>query len=41
MFDKMRILTGCDGSVQSKKALDEAISIAKKIFGIRKSCFCL
>jgi nucleotide-binding universal stress UspA family protein len=36
MFDKMRILTGCDGSVQSKKALDEAISIAKKFSGFVK-----
>ena len=36
MFDKMRILTGCDGSVQSKKALTEAISIAKKFSGFVK-----
>ncbi len=36
MFDKMRILTGCDGSVQSKKALAEAISIAKKFSGFVK-----
>lgn len=36
MFDKMRILTGCDGSVQSKKALAEAISIAKRFSGFVK-----
>jgi nucleotide-binding universal stress UspA family protein len=33
MFDKIRILVGVDGSVQSKKALAEAISIAKHFSG--------
>jgi len=33
MFDKMRILTGSDGSLKSRRALDEAISIAKKFSG--------
>jgi len=32
----MRILVGCDGSVQSKRALDEAISIAEKFSGFIK-----
>ena len=36
MFDKMRILVGCDGSVQSKRALEEAISIASKFSGFVK-----
>jgi len=36
MFDKMRILVGSDGSVQSKKALAEAISIANKFSGFIK-----
>ncbi len=36
MFDKMRILVGSDGSVQSKKALAEAISIASKFSGFVK-----
>jgi nucleotide-binding universal stress UspA family protein len=33
MFDKIRILVGVDGSMQSKKALAEAISIAKHFSG--------
>ena len=36
MFEKMRILVGFDGSVQSRKALSEAISIAKHFSGIIK-----
>jgi len=36
MFDKMRILVGIDGSVQSKKALAEAISIANRFSGFVK-----
>jgi len=36
MFDKMRILVGSDGSVQSKRALAEAISIATKFSGFVK-----
>jgi nucleotide-binding universal stress UspA family protein len=36
MFDKMRILVGIDGSVQSKKALAEAISIASRFSGFVK-----
>jgi nucleotide-binding universal stress UspA family protein len=33
MFEKIRILVGIDGSVQSKKALDQAISIANHFSG--------
>ena len=33
MFDKMRILVGVDGSLQSSKALSEAIGIAKHFSG--------
>ena len=36
MFDKIRILVGYDASPQSKKALDEAITIAKKFSGFIK-----
>jgi len=36
VFDKMRILVGSDGSVQSKKALAEAISIASRFSGFVK-----
>jgi len=37
MIDKMRILVGVDGSVQSKKALLEAASIAKHFSGFIKA----
>jgi nucleotide-binding universal stress UspA family protein len=33
MFEKIRILVGVDGSVQSKKALKEAISLAQHFSG--------
>jgi len=33
MFDKMRILVGVDGSLQSSKALSEAIGITKHFSG--------
>ncbi len=33
MREKMKILVGYDGSIQSKKALNEAISIAKNFSG--------
>jgi nucleotide-binding universal stress UspA family protein len=36
MFDKIRILVGYDDSLQSKKALDEAITIAKCFSGFIK-----
>ena len=36
MFDKIRILVGYDGSLQSKKALTEAIAIAKHFSGLIK-----
>ncbi len=36
MFDKIRILVGYDGSSQSKKALTEAIAIAKHFSGLIK-----
>ena len=37
MFDKIRILVCYDGSVQSRKALTEAISIAKHFSGFIKA----
>ena len=37
MFDKIRIVVGVDGSLQSKKALDEAITIAKHFSGFVKA----
>jgi nucleotide-binding universal stress UspA family protein len=37
MFPKIRIIVGIDGSLQSKKALDEAISIAKHFSGFIKA----
>lgn len=36
MYDKIRILVGVDGSVQSKRALQEAITIAKRFSGFLK-----
>jgi nucleotide-binding universal stress UspA family protein len=36
MFDKIRILVGYDDSLQSKKALTEAITIAKHFSGFIK-----
>jgi nucleotide-binding universal stress UspA family protein len=36
MFDKIRILVGYDGSLQSKKALTEAIAIAEHFSGLIK-----
>jgi nucleotide-binding universal stress UspA family protein len=36
MFDKIRIIVGYDGSSQSKKALTEAIAIAKHFSGLIK-----
>ena len=36
MFDKIRILVGYDGSLQSSKALTEAIAIAKSFSGFIK-----
>ena len=36
MNDKIRILVGYDGSLQSKKALKEAITIAKRFSGFTK-----
>ena len=36
MFDKIRILVGADGSVQSRKALKEAITIAQHFSGFVK-----
>ena len=36
MFDKIRILVCYDGSVQSKKALAEAISVSKRFSGFIK-----
>ncbi len=33
MFDKIRILVGIDGSLHSKKALEEAVTIAKRFSG--------
>ena len=36
MHDKIRILVGYDGSVQSKKALNEAITVAKCFSGFLK-----
>ena len=36
MFDKIRILVGYDASLQSKKALKEAITIAKHFSGFVK-----
>jgi nucleotide-binding universal stress UspA family protein len=37
MFDKIRIIVGVDGSLQSKKALSEAITIAKSFSGFLKA----
>ncbi len=37
MFDKIRIVVGVDGSLQSKKALAEAITIAKSFSGFVKA----
>ena len=37
MFDKIRIIVGVDGSLQSKKALAEAITIAKHFSGFVKA----
>ena len=37
MFDKIRIIVGIDGSVQSQKALDEAIAIAQHFSGFIKA----
>lgn len=37
MFEKIRIIVGVDGSVQSKKALSEAASIAKNFSGFVKA----
>ncbi len=37
MFDKIRIIVGIDGSLQSKKALVEAITIAKSFSGFTKA----
>jgi nucleotide-binding universal stress UspA family protein len=37
MFDKIRIIVGVDGSLQSKKALTEAITIAKSFSGVVKA----
>ena len=37
MFDKIRIVVGVDGSLQSKKALAEAITIAKHFSGFVKA----
>lgn len=37
MYDKIRILVGIDGSLQSKKALAEAVSIAKHFSGFIKA----
>jgi nucleotide-binding universal stress UspA family protein len=36
MFDKIRILVGYDGSLQSRKALTEAITIAEHFSGFIK-----
>ncbi len=36
MYDKIRILVGYDASLQSKKALSEAITIAKEFSGFIK-----
>ena len=36
MRDKMRILVGYDASLQSKKALSEAVSLASDFFGFVK-----
>lgn len=37
MYDKIRILVGVDGSLQSKRALTEAITIAKHFSGFIKA----
>jgi nucleotide-binding universal stress UspA family protein len=37
VFDKIRIIVGIDGSVQSQKALDEAIAIAQHFSGFIKA----
>ena len=37
MFNKIRIIVGVDGSLQSKKALVEAITIAKSFSGFAKA----
>jgi nucleotide-binding universal stress UspA family protein len=36
VFDKIRILVGIDGSLNSKKALEEAVTIAKRFSGVVK-----
>lgn len=36
MFEKIRVLVGVDGSLQSKKALAEAVTIAKHFSGFVK-----
>ena len=36
MFERVRIIVGYDGSLQSRKALDEAIAIAKCFAGFIK-----
>ena len=36
MHDKIRIIVGYDGSLQSKKALNEAITLAKNFSGLIK-----
>ena len=36
MFDNVRILVGYDNSVQSKKALEEAVTLAKRFSGFIK-----
>lgn len=33
MFDKIRMLVGIDGSLHSKKALEEAVTIARRFSG--------
>ncbi len=37
MFDKIRILVGVDGSIQSHKALTKAIALAKNFSGFVKA----
>ena len=37
VFDKIRILVGVDGSLQSRKALIEAITLAKHFSGVIKA----